>query len=57
MIESMSDLIHPQFLRTPEIPLGGPWDAKVNIYSLGYPTLELLSGLNPFSGQDDKNGR
>ena len=57
MIGSMNDLIHPQNLRTPGSTLGAPWDAKVDIYRLGYLTLELVSGLNPFPGQDDKNGR
>lgn len=57
MIGSMRKLIHSKFLRTPGITLGVPWDAKVDIYRLRYLTLELVSHLNPFSGQDDKNER
>lgn len=52
----LTDLIQPAFLRAPEINLEAPWDASVDVYSLGCLAFQFLTGDLPFPGRSNQGG-
>ncbi|PKY03351.1 kinase-like protein [Aspergillus campestris IBT 28561] len=52
----LTDVIQSPALRAPEVIIGAPWDAGVDIWSLGCLTLEFVQGIVPFSCQASKKG-
>lgn len=53
----LTDNISPPLLRAPEVTLGAPWDAKVDIFSLGALVLQFITGQLPFPGKGERNTR
>ena len=53
----LTDSISPPLLRAPEITLGAPWDAKVDVFNLGALLLQFITGQLPFPGKGARNTR
>ncbi|QSS62287.1 serine kinase [Histoplasma capsulatum] len=54
--EHHSHKIQPPALRAPEVTIGAPWDAGVDIWSVGCLIVEFMQGIVLFSGQESKHG-
>ncbi|KAL4807995.1 protein kinase [Aspergillus unguis] len=52
----LSDLIQSPALRAPEVSIGAPWDAGVDIWSLGCLVVEFAQGIVLFSGEASATG-
>ncbi|KAF6825058.1 serine/threonine protein kinase [Colletotrichum plurivorum] len=52
----LTDLIQPVALRAPEVLIGAPWDATVEMWNLGAIILELFRAVRMFSGAGPPRG-
>lgn len=51
----LTDDIEPPLLRAPEVTLGAPWDASVDVFNVGALVLQFLTGQLPFPSRGQKN--
>jgi len=54
--EHLTDRIQPPLLRAPEITLDAPWEAGVDVYSVGCLSYYFVTGTLPFPGRPAKDG-
>ncbi|KAF6809113.1 serine/threonine protein kinase [Colletotrichum musicola] len=52
----LTDLIQPVALRAPEVLIGAPWDASVEMGNLGTVTVEVFRAVRMFSGAGPPRG-
>ncbi|CCF41073.1 serine/threonine protein kinase [Colletotrichum higginsianum] len=52
----LTEKIQPVALRAPEVLIGAPWDAAVDMWNLGAITLELFLAVRMFSGAAPPHG-
>ncbi|KAI5924149.1 kinase-like domain-containing protein [Camillea tinctor] len=49
--------IQPEALRSPEVLIGAPWDAKIDFWNLGAIIFEIFQAIRMFNGRVPQNGR